>query len=191
MTAKVTVQSEIIRGFHPRPSLVVMSDDEGIQTSHDVWRGNIKMGPHESAHINDNLLPLIAITAKDGHIEFTCPTPTTAVGVQFWGDGNDGVARLRVDGVEMWTGNTFGGSGTFETYVQVEKLSRKIHTIRVEATGVAGQEERGGIHVTVAAFGCGATHGVVGTASQGSTRGLPAQSEHQVFVPIVQHNTTA
>lgn len=80
----------------------------------------------------------------------------TSVGVQFWGDNDDGYARVIVDGVERWTGNTYGADGNypggaFVNYLYFTDLGPGPHTIRVENTGQTG----GGANdnVTVMFFG--------------------------------------
>lgn len=67
--------------------------------------------------------------------------PVTAeVGVQFWGDTNDGLCRVLVDGQEVWKGNTYGTDGNwpggaFVKYLYISGLSLEAHTIRVEFVG--------------------------------------------------------
>jgi len=80
----------------------------------------------------------------------------TSVGVQFWGDNDDGYARVIVDGVERWTGNTYGEDGNypggaFVNYLYFTDLGPGPHTIRVENMGQTG----GGANdnVTVMFFG--------------------------------------
>lgn len=95
----------------------------------------------------------IALMEQNDWIEATCTiTDTTSVGVQFWGDANDGWARVRVDGAEVWTGNTYGSSAVgYIEYLEVSGLAPGSHTIRVENMGIAGGG--GGDDVTVFFFG--------------------------------------
>jgi hypothetical protein len=75
------------------------------------------------------LRPGHSLEAAGGH-------PTTAVGVQLWGDSNDGWARVLVDGMEVWSGNTYGpDADPFVRYLQVSGLPQGPHTIRVEHMG--------------------------------------------------------
>jgi hypothetical protein len=76
----------------------------------------------------------------------------TSVGVQFWGDQSDGVARVLVDGRAVWQGDTYGSDPNypgkaFVKYLKVSGLPPGPHTVRVEHTGVAGAG--GGSDVTV------------------------------------------
>ena len=62
------------------------------------------------------------------------------VGVQFWGDTNDGLCRVLVDGGEVWRGDTHGTDGNwpggaFVKYLYVSGLLPGPHTIRVEFVG--------------------------------------------------------
>lgn len=113
------------------------------RTNGPIWQGSI-----EIPELDSTTVTLVALTDVTSWIEFTCPTVSSAVGVQFWGDGNDGMARLLVDGIEQWYGTVGGESVIFEQYVEVRNLPLSFHTIRVEvATASTG-------HVTIAAFGC-------------------------------------
>lgn len=83
-------------------------------------------------------------------------TAITSVGVQFWGDTNDGWARVLVDGVERWRGSVYGSDadwpgGAFVKYLQITGLGTGPHTVRVETLGQAG--DGGGDDVTVYFFG--------------------------------------
>lgn len=98
----------------------------------------------------------IALTGSGSWVEATTTSPTTCVGVQFWGDTNDGWARVLVDGAEVWTGDTYGPSGywpgdAFVRYLQISGLSQGNHTIRVERMGLPGGG--GGTDVCMYFFG--------------------------------------
>ena len=75
-------------------------------------------------------------------------TATTRVGVQLWGDGNDGWARVRVDGQSLWTGNVYNNI----MYLDISDLEPGSHTIRVECMGIIGTEF-GGDDVAMFFFG--------------------------------------
>ena len=67
-------------------------------------------------------------------------TSATEVGVQFWGDTNDGICRVLVDGQEVWKGNTQGTDGNwpggaYVKYLYISGLASGPHTIRVEFVG--------------------------------------------------------
>ncbi len=80
--------------------------------------------------------------------------PTTAVGVQFWGDPGDGVAHVFVDGEKVWGGSTEGTDanypgGAFVHYLQISNLPEISNRIlRIET-------EPGGGAVTMYFFGAG------------------------------------
>jgi hypothetical protein len=114
--------------------------------------------------------PAVALTSTTAWAEGVCMVPSTLVGVQFWGDDNDGWARVLVDGIERWRGNTYGRSPLpFVHFLEISGLSSAPHVVRVEPMGQAGTTLPGGnIHVSVYAVVCG----------------LPVASE--IFVPILQ-----
>jgi hypothetical protein len=76
-------------------------------------------------------------------IDATSTQQVTALGVEFWGDQNDGWARVLVDGDEIWRGDTRGADGNwpggaFVRYLEVAGLPLGIHTLRVEPLGEGG-----------------------------------------------------
>jgi len=155
MSFDILIHPEIIRGKSPKPQQTIKVDDPRIRTSGQTWRGTILIRNMEP----ETALPLLALTEKGGWMEIDFQQPTTAIGVQFWGDRNDGWVRILVDGVEpeknqVWSGNTVGERSTYEDYVEIRGLSHGKHTLRIEATGEKGRDG-GDVHVTVAAFGWG------------------------------------
>ena len=83
---------------------------------------------------------ILALLQPGQSLESTNSAPSTVVGLQFWGDTNDGWARVLVDGEEVWTGNTHGSDdnypgGAFVNYLQISGLPNEPHTIRVEHMG--------------------------------------------------------
>ena len=100
----------------------------------------------------------IALAQPGSWVEAVTTSPTDTVGVQFWGDQNDGWARVLVDGKEVWTGDTYGSDGmwpgnAFVNYLEITGLSFTNHTVRVEHMGKDGGG--GGNHVSVFFFGWG------------------------------------
>ena len=76
-------------------------------------------------------------------IEATSAGPVTAMGVEFWGDQNDGWARVLLDGDEIWRGDTRGADGNwpggaFVRYLEIAGLPSGTHTLRVESLGEGG-----------------------------------------------------
>jgi hypothetical protein len=81
----------------------------------------------------------IALMQQGQWIEATYNgTDTTAVGVQFYGDTNDGWARVLVDGTEVWTGSIYSSGGGFIKYLEISGLTPGSHTVRVENMGING-----------------------------------------------------
>lgn len=101
--------------------------------------------------------PFVALTTTDQWVEGVCTTATSMVGVQFWGDENDGWARVLVDGEERWRGNTYGQSpDLFVRFLSVRNLAPAPHVIRIEPLGERGSNNPGSnIHVSVYAIVCG------------------------------------
>ncbi|WP_340818998.1 LamG-like jellyroll fold domain-containing protein [Methanolobus sp. WCC4] len=97
----------------------------------------------------------IALMSEGNWVEAETTVATTTVGIQFWGDTNDGWARVLVDGVEVWSGDTYGSDatypgGAFVKYLEVSGLDKETHTIRVESMGIDGPG--GSDHVTIFFF---------------------------------------
>lgn len=139
--------------------------------------------------------PMVALTTVGSQLKATCPKPTTTVGVQFLGDGNDGWARVRVDGETHWQGNIQGSTLVYDTYVEVADLPLAIHTIQVETMPTPGTNALR--HVTVVAFGCGTLTAVTPAnravesnilvaEEQSASREEQPQSAHQLFLPAVR-----
>jgi len=114
--------------------------------------------------------PVLALTDSSQWAEGVCMVPSTMVGVQFWGDENDGWARILVDGVERWRGNTYGHApDLFIRFLEIRDLPVAPHVVRVEPVGRVGTTQPGGnSHVSIYAVVCG----------------LPVRSE--IFLPILQ-----
>lgn len=153
--------TEILRQGSNRPPVVIAAGDARVQSDTGAYSLDL-------ANMVESPLHLRILARAGSYAELTWPEPTTTVGVQFWGDGNDGHARILVDGEEVWQGSTQGESVTFEGYIEIVGLPASAHTVRVEATGTPGGN--GGTDVTVAAFGWGA----VGEATP-----------HKVYLPFV------
>lgn len=74
--------------------------------------------------------------------ELVHPGPATSIGIQIWGDDNDGLARVSVDGKIMWEGDTRGQDanwpgGAFVRYLAIDYLPLGAHTVRIETTDYA------------------------------------------------------
>ncbi|MBI9043812.1 MAG: hypothetical protein JEZ06_04960 [Anaerolineaceae bacterium] len=99
----------------------------------------------------------IALMQEGQWISATCRDEnTTAIGVRFEADDNDGWAQVLVAGKEVWTGSVYGEryseKGIFRKYLEISGLSPGEHIIQVVCMGVEGQG--GSIHVAVRYFGC-------------------------------------
>jgi hypothetical protein len=99
------------------------------------------------------------------------------VGVQFWGDQNDGWARVLVDGTEVWRGSTYGTSGdpaagAYVKYLEISGLATGAHTVRVECLGINGAG--GGDDVTILLFGFGVKPLASGICGRVTYLGQPA-----------------
>ena len=78
----------------------------------------------------------------NGWIGATKLVDVNCIGVQFWGDDNDGWARVLLDGFEIWRGDTYGtilsDPNSFVKYLEVCNLLPGKHTVRVEHMGMQG-----------------------------------------------------
>jgi len=117
--------------YSPPPSAVTITDSGGL------WRHN----------------EWIALMDGDQWIEVThSGTAVDSVGIQFWGDTNDGWVRVLVDGAEKWRGSIYGSDDDpFIRYLKMTNLGAGPHTIRVEALGDPGLG--GGNDVAIFFFG--------------------------------------
>lgn len=162
----IHTHTEIMRQTAKKPPVVVQAGDPQVQSSGSAGRHTLDL-----PDMAESPMQLLILSSAGSWAEITWMEPTTVVGVQFWGDSNDGFARIWVNGEEKWHGNTRGGSITFEQYIEIDDLPNTSHTIRVEATGQPGQDG-GGIDVTIASFGWGSIGG---------------SATHTVYIPIVQN----
>ena len=81
----------------------------------------------------------LALRAPGAFLEASASS-VAEVGVQFWGDTNDGLCRVLVDGREVWKGDTHGADvnwpgGAFVKYLYISGLAPGPHTVRVEFVG--------------------------------------------------------
>ncbi len=157
--------TEILRRPANRPLIVIHALDPRVQSGGHVAALTLAL-----PDLVESALQLLILQAAGSWVAIQWTEPTTVVGVQFWGDHNDGFARLLVDGTECWRGNTCGASVTFEQYIEIAALPNSSHTVQVETIGSPGSG--GGSDVTVAAFGWGPV-----------TSPLP----HQLHLPIVSN----
>lgn len=140
-SATINIRSGDVRGTEYQPDLIAYANIENtpppegvtITSSPNLWRlGNY-----------------VALMEKDEFIQATFSgTNTTKLGVQLWGDANDGWARVRVDGQSLWTGNVYNSI----MYLEISDLEPGSHTIRVECMGIKGYEF-GGDDVAMLFFG--------------------------------------
>ncbi|MDD5095009.1 MAG: cohesin domain-containing protein [Dehalococcoidia bacterium] len=81
----------------------------------------------------------ISLMGTGSWVEADTTISTATVGIQFWGDSNDGWATVYIDGSEAWKGNTHGTDGywpggAFVNYLEISGIPSTSHTIRVEST---------------------------------------------------------
>jgi len=79
-------------------------------------------------------------------------TKINSIGIQFWGDQNDGWASVFLNGILIWNNNTHGKDdkwpgGAFVRYLEIPDLQPGSHTLRVKNNGAG--------HVTIYLFGLG------------------------------------
>jgi len=158
---------EIMRANSQRPPAVVHAQDPRVQTSGTVTRLTLDL-----LDLADPPMRLVVLNAIGSWAEISWTEPTTTVGVQFWGDSNDGIARVLVNGKEEWRGSTQGANVTFEQYIAISGLPNRAHTVRVEAITDAAFPS-GGNDVAVAAFGWGTAGDV---------------SVNKVFLPFIANS---
>ena len=145
----VKVYSGDSRFFTVPPEVVAFANQDKAQQAADIVvqfsSASVPFGVHR-------------VLWWDGNwIEATTSLPFTAIGVQFFGEGQMGWARLLFDGEEVWNGNTaeigyenyrHGG------YVEISGFAPGQHTIRAESLGFDFRP------VTVVSFGFNKQGGV-------------------------------
>ena len=143
----VTLRDGDARSFAAPPDVIAYANTQHstppseftIVISGNIWRYN----------------QWIALLDKGNFARATTTVDVTSLGVQFWGDTNDGWARVSVDGSEVWRGNTYGTDakypgGAFVKYLEISGLASGKHTVSVENMGINGG---GGDDVTIFFFG--------------------------------------
>ncbi len=116
---------------------------KAVTVAGTYWRGTIEI--HQRA---DPYVHLLALTAPDSQLTAECRAPTESVGIQFWGDDNDGLAEVVIDDDFVWQRHT----GGLQEYVEFTALSLEPHTIRIRP--VAADQSNNSGHVTVAGISC-------------------------------------
>ncbi len=96
----------------------------------------------------------LGIPEANQWIEASTTISATAMGVQLWSDTTGGLARIYLDGEEVWSGDTRGEDnlwpgGAFVRYLEISGLADTTHSLKVEALGEGGP-------VTTYFFGVGA-----------------------------------
>lgn len=137
----------------PEPHLTVTLYEGSAQTFSDVpdliaYANVQEFPPPEGVTVLDNCTEtlcwrssqFIALRGSGTFLEASTSYAASEVGVQFWGDTNDGVCRVLVDGEEVWSGDTQGvdakwPGGAFVKYLYISGLLTEPHTIRVEYVG--------------------------------------------------------
>ncbi len=138
----VTVHGGDSHYFESPPDLYAVANDQNVPSPEGIkiryHEGSIPYGTHR------------VLWWKGDWIEATTESSYTSIGVQLWGSGYLGWARVLFDGMEVWRGLTtslgkqhayFGG------YIEVTGFDPGEHTIRVENLGFDYRP------VKVAAFG--------------------------------------
>ncbi|WP_319507612.1 LamG-like jellyroll fold domain-containing protein [uncultured Methanolobus sp.] len=195
----VVLQDGDARTFSDPPDVIAYANTEysssplefQITTSGTIWR----------------YYQWIALMNSESWVEATTTVETDNLGMQFWGDDNDGWAQVLVDGSEVWIGDTYSPlDEPYVKYLKITGLTKGTHTIRVENMGLAG--EGMGSDVTIYFFGLEgssatsttttsttttSTTGSETTSSAGSDRGLvayyPFDNSYKDFSTYNNHGT--
>lgn len=132
--------------FYPKEQAheVIEAEDPRVIRGGITYRG----GP-DSPYIDPSGPVLWLFDSTDGisFAEVQSSVPATAVFIQFgWSDSNDGIARILVDGQEVYRINTLNRGAW---YLEISTLPPAQHTVRVETIVGEGQ---GDIHLDFFAF---------------------------------------
>lgn len=146
------LHTEVMRPASQKPPFLLLAGaaDPRVTISGPRTFSNVGLGDGETSYTG------VVLVEAGSAIEATWREPAVTVGVQLWGDHNEGCALIRVDGRPVWVGDTRESSaGNFEGYIEIGGLEARPHVVAVENSGATSQCTRAG-HVTVVAFGRGA-----------------------------------
>lgn len=134
--------------YSQRPKLIVYADDQSGSIPAEV-----QLAPFcQTGCFRYN--GWLGLMKPGDSYEVIFKEPTTAIGVQFWGDPGDGIAHVYLDGEKVWEGNTEGQDanypgGAFVNYLQLNNLPAIAnHILRIETDASGGA-------VTMYFFGTG------------------------------------
>lgn len=167
-----------------KPAQLIGVRDPAVNVVGAAWWGTVNTSLFSATPA---VTPMVALTAATSWIEATCATATSAVGVQFLGDDNDGWAKIFVDGAPWWQGTIQGDTLVNDDYIEIPDLRLKSHVIRVEMMVTPGTAQLG--HVTVVAFGCGSLAIAGATDASATTRSLPVEEQsapgQTIYLPTI------
>ncbi|MBN2335678.1 hypothetical protein JXL21_08965 [Candidatus Bathyarchaeota archaeon] len=146
--AQARVSTELLEGearqFESPPEVVAYANTEHVSPPDEI--GISDSGSGVWRHYE-----WIALMDESQWIEAEFSNDKTSnFGVQFFGDSNDGWARVLLDGDEVWRGDTYGDPD-FIKYLEISGVPAGQHVVRVECLGEAGGG--GSTHVCVYFFG--------------------------------------
>ena len=146
------LHTEVMRPASQKPPFLLLAGagDPRVTVRGQRTSSNVGLGDGQTSYTG------VVLLEAGSAIEAAWLEPAVTVGVQLWGDHNEGCALIRIDGRPVWIGDTRESSaGNFEGYIEVGGLEAIPHVVTVENPGATGQCARAG-HVTVVAFGRGA-----------------------------------
>lgn len=146
------LHTEVMRPASQKPPYLLLAGagDPRVTKRGSLSSSNVGLGDGQSSYSG------VVLLGPGSAIEAAWREPTVTVGVQFWGDHNEGCALIRIDGEPVWVGDTRESSaGNYEGYIEIGGLEAQPHIVTVENPGSTPQCARAG-HVTVVAFGRGA-----------------------------------
>lgn len=137
-------QTKIYKGeavrFAHKPNVIVYP-----QTSYKAPPSGVTVTPYcpfpNTSDVTNcwSINGLISLLETGQKLTVSNSNPSSAIGVQFWGSTNDGIARVSIDEKEVWQGSTRGQGPEYEkawiNYLQTTGLSNSSHTIVVENIG--------------------------------------------------------
>lgn len=146
------LHTEVMRPASQKPPFLLLAgaSDPRVTVRGQRTSSNVGLGDGQNSYTG------VVLLEPGSAIEAAWQEPAVTVGVQLWGDHNEGCALIRVDDRPVWIGDTRESSaGNFEGYIEVGGLEAIPHVVTVENPGATSQCARAG-HVTVVAFGRGA-----------------------------------
>lgn len=127
--------------FDDKPDTMIFANTDFFMPPSDttITTGGTKIGGYYA---------WLWLMSADSWIEADFPPNLNSIGIQFTGDHNDGFALVKLDGREIWQGDT----NNLSEYLEISNINSSSHRVRVENMGKGHGDPRNQ-HVALHFFG--------------------------------------